>query len=204
MYDALGQDSYINTGTGRDVRTMFVPDYGGGNREERKRIYRDWLAETFGTQLDAASLSSRLWPYMDPDNDAMPMRKPATLVSGPYGKFGGDPLVPVQGGTSFWNVPPDERITAVVLNGNSDDITGMSIELQGGTFDLFGMELVGGFIQRINRTLFLRDGCRIVKASGYSGYVCHGLRFETNRPGVKIEKGRLNYACRRLRAHRSR
>jgi hypothetical protein len=163
--------------------------------------YKARMAEAFGSQLDALTLPSLLWRYLDPDSDDVPQRKTATLVTGPFGKLGNAEGKGYYRGYRFWNLPSvkgdifaevfgeigfpawdptDAPVPITKITAQSGDLVYML-----GVNDAFrlGVQADG------NVSLSLGAGERIVSAKGHHGWQCHEVNFATNKGNAMAAGG---------------
>jgi hypothetical protein len=172
-------DSYLQSNAG-----FRYPS--NGDHEAAMNYYRDRVAEVFGSQLDAAMLPSFVWRYFDPDVDDVPTRKTATLIAGPFGKFGSaeGSDSKIFGGAFFWNKPSDPLWMIETRAGDSIYSLRLTSKSAGGATSAdYPLQEA-----QPDSAYFLREGERFVKAYGNDGWECHLLGLGTNR-GVNFESG---------------
>jgi hypothetical protein len=134
--------------------------------------YIDSTMKAYAESLDIVLTPTKLWRYLDPAEREIPVRKVASLTSGPFGG---------PGGGEFFDEPSDQRITAFELAyGNYDRvniITGIRFKY-GETWAPWRGRSGSG------KTETLNAGERIIQANGLAGKFVDALYFTTDQGRV--------------------
>jgi hypothetical protein len=161
---------------------------------DRVGRYQERMAEAFASQLDALTLPALLWRYLDPDCDDVPVRKNATLITGPFGKLGAAEDSRYFKGGRSWNEPSvkdntgsqnaelgfpvaDQTDQPVPITGIAAVGTNCITSIQISPYNPISPNESGsGFAE-----IILTEGEHIVTANGCEGSQCQAVRFTTNK-----------------------